>query len=234
VLIFSAVVVAVFGLVACGGLAVLFLHYSAKQAGPPRLGPVAPAAVQASPPAAPADPAAPQAPPGTPDAPAPGAQASIAVNANDLWEDYRANEAKAELTYAGKRLEVTAFYHGWPDYNKPRKAEDGHWHMTFHHTGPLDRAPASGKHWWWDQQSSPVVVVVHFRDSEVAKLANLNLDPALVTRKIGGLVVRGTCLGLKGEKSRGRDGRVRMILNAGGSVAITDAVIVQELPWQAD
>lgn len=133
----------------------------------------------------------------------------VTVNANELYEAYKYNEAKADGLYNGKLLEVKAIYHGTVELSKPRKEKDGNWIMTFHHS--------------WGEWNSPTTVIVRFRNSEVGKLAEIRPEKGLTGRD--GLIVQGVCRGLVPGPSWTVFGR---FVNGNPTVAISDAVVVKE------
>ncbi len=142
----------------------------------------------------------------------------LTIDANDLWFAYQDNEARADRLYTGKRIEVVGIYHGRPELNKPHKDRHGHWLFTFYRTGSFQGGLGNPpEHWWWGHWDAPPIVVVHFRDSEVDKLATLHSDYGL--KGSGALTIQGVCRGLDketvGESST-------------AAVSINDAVVVRE------
>jgi hypothetical protein len=135
------------------------------------------------------------------------------VIGDDLWAAYHENEARADGIYLNKRLAATCFYHGDKEKNRPHKANDGHWYMAFHRT--YIAKEFTNPWFWWGNPHSPIIAVVHFRETEVAKLAGLHPEWGDLGVGRGGstLEVRGTCRGLR---------------DVAGAVRIDDAVCVDE------
>ena len=148
----------------------------------------------------------------------------LSVDANDLYEAYHENEAKADGLYNGKRLEVIALYHGTVEFNKPRKNKDGKWVMVFHHTGELRGGPAkSSPNWWWGQWNSPTTVIVYFLDSEATKLADVHAEKGATGKD--GLIVTGVCGGFEPGPSWTGFGK---FVKGNPTVVISNAVVVRE------
>jgi hypothetical protein len=117
---------------------------------------------------------------GTPPATDPSPVASLAGQA--LYAAYAANQAAADLAYAGKRVEVVETFRS--QFHTPVKGRDGNYYLVFR-----DLA-----YWYRGKDAPEPTVVVHFRPSEVEALAR----PGGLRNGVDRLVMRGTCRGLGG------------------------------------